>query len=307
MLKQLGCATTVVDARPIADPVVLLKRFKEIQVAILGKLVAPPDTYSILAPRILTFANALRQSGVKVLADFSDDGFQRSVRAPYFRGIANVADGVVASTDALADVLREETANPVFVITDPVEGHRGMPTLDVATITPDRPLRLLWYGHPTNLETLRLGVAQITQLANEIPVHMTIVTSRDSENDVRMIASNARFVPWTPTAVFAELRNCDVVFIPSDPATRRFAIKSPNRFTEAVWAGRFTVAHPVPSYENLAAYGWVGDDLGQGLAWMLSNPAAALERIRAGQACIEKEYTPEVVAERWKNTVLALV
>jgi len=81
-------------------------------------------------------------------------------------------------------------------------------------------------------------------------------------------------------------------------------VKSPNRFTESVWAGRFVVANSLPAYESLAGAGWVGEDLTDGVRWMLAGPQEALARIRAGQAQIEREYSPDAIAERWKAAIL---
>lgn len=146
-LRHLGFESNVVDASDRADPLKLVKRLNPVDVAIFGKLVAPPETFVVQAPRILELAHALQSRGVRVLADFSDDGFREPLRGPYFRGLANIADEVIASTDGLAAILREKTSVPVCVVTDPVEGQRGEPR-----VAPARPARLLWYGHPTNLE-----------------------------------------------------------------------------------------------------------------------------------------------------------
>ena len=60
------------------------------------------------------------------------------------------------------------------------------------------------------------------------------------------------------------------------------------------------IAHPLPAYDALSAYGWVGEDLASGVEWLLQNPSQALERVRAGQAKIEASFTPRAVAQQWK-------
>jgi hypothetical protein len=304
-LGNLGCDSIIIDATAGMDPLRLLKRIGRPDAAVFGKLVAPPHEFTLLAPKVLQLADTLARQGVRIVADFSDDGFREQVRRPYFRGLANSAHKVVASTEELAKVLRDETASAVRVVTDPVEGQRGSPV-----VSPGTPLRLLWYGHPTNLSTLSLGIPQLVAVANRVPIAITLITSAGRAAEVqvreagRLPQATCRLVPWTPSAVFDALKTCDAVLIPSDPDERRRAVKSPNRFLEAVWAGRFVVAHPLPSYLPLAAFGWVGDDIGEGLEWLLQNPAGALERIRAGQMAIEANYVPPAVAAQWKAAIL---
>jgi len=292
-LQDLDCESVVVDAAARTDYRAVLKRASQADVAVVGKLVAPPEQFVVHAPKILEFVQALRGAGVKVIADFSDDGFREPLRGPYFRGVANGADALIASTDGLAAILREETPARVSVITDPVEGVRGEPRV-APRVAPSSPLRLLWYGHPTNLDTLERGMKPLERI--DVPTAITVVTTPGAGAE----ALAARFVPWSTKAVFEELAACDAVLIPSDPGERRRAIKSPNRFTEAVWAGRFVIAHPLPAYDALSAYGWVGEDLASGVEWLLQNPSQALERVRAGQAKIEASFTPRAVAQQWK-------
>jgi hypothetical protein len=302
-LGELGFDSVVVDAGVLTDPSRLLKRVAQADAAIIGKLVAPPEQFVEQAPKILRFVQALSSGGVRVFADFSDDGFREPLRGPYFRGLANIADAVVASTEGLAAILREETAAAVHVVTDPVEGERREPAVREPGTA--RPLNLLWYGHPTNLDTLDLGIPQIAPLARRLPIAITLITAHDAGVEAGVVLAerlkmNCRFIPWSIGRVFGELRVCDAVVIPSDPLDRRRAIKSPNRFTEATWAGRFVVAHHLPAYEALAAYGWVGEDIGAGLEWMVQNPGEALDRIRAGQAAIDASFTPRAVARQWQ-------
>jgi glycosyltransferase involved in cell wall biosynthesis len=106
-------------------------------------------------------------------------------------------------------------------------------------------------------------------------------------------------------AVFQALRECDAVVIPSDPYDHRKKVKSPNRFTEALWAGRLVLAHPLPAYEQLADYGWVGEDLGEGLRWYAGNADAARRRIELGQAAVAERFTPQAVAAEWKSAIEA--
>jgi hypothetical protein len=264
---------------PGANRRTLLERFDGAKVVVFGKF---------FDPSAVELASALKARGIKVIADYSDDHFAHPVLGPAYRAVANTVDHVVASTPELAYVIKEQTSVSVSVITDPVEGERGDPRASAS-----KPPRLLWFGHPLNLDTLRFGLPQLADYS------LTLLTAPGAGAE----RLGHRFRAWSTTALFEELRDCDAVIIPSNPHDPRKAVKSPNRFTEALWAGRFVIAHPLPAYQPLAAFGWVGEDLGEGLAWLLEHPGKAIDRIRTGQDWIAKHCSPEAVGLAWKSAI----
>jgi hypothetical protein len=304
-LGAAGIESRVIHLNASANRSTLVARFEGADAVILGKLpeVEAVDRYA------LALVGELQARGTKVLADFSDDHFMHPTTGPVYRALANSVDRVTASTPVLAEVLAAHTAVPVSVITDPVEGQRGEPRTGPSA---GGPLPLLWFGHPTNLDTLKHGLRQLEPA--QIPYSLTLVTMPrvGGENIVREVSERwhgtgriCRLVPWSVAAVFQALRECDAVVIPSDPYDHRKKVKSPNRFTEALWAGRLVLAHPLPAYEQLADYGWVGEDLGEGLRWYAGNADAARRRIELGQAAVAERFTPQAVAAEWKSAIEA--
>jgi hypothetical protein len=265
----------------------LLERFAGAEAVVLGKVVDPS-----LGRVALEVLEQLRTTGVRVVVDFSDDHFDDAALGPIYRALASAADAVVAATPGLAETLRDHTAVPVTAITDPVEGKRGEARESVR-----RPPRLLWFGHPNNLRTLAFGMPQIERCCADAQV--TLMTAPGAETD----SPSVRVRAWSLEGLFEELRDCDAVIIPSDPHDPRKAVKSPNRFTESLWAGRFVLAHPLPSYQPLGPFGWVGEDLGEGLAWLLDNPGAAAARVRAGQAAVAERFSPQAIGRAWQSVL----
>ena len=270
---------------PGANRRTLLERFAGAEAAVFGKVFD-----AALGEPALELAAALRQRGVKVIADFSDDNFAHPGVGPLYRALASAADAVVASTPGLAAVLKKYTASPISVVTDPVEGVRGAPRA-----SPRSPPRLLWFGHPLNLDTLRHALPQLAGYP------LTVMSAAGAGAE----GLGERFRPWSTEALFEELAQCDAAVLPSIPEDPRKAVKSPNRFTEALWAGRFVLAHPLPAYEALAAFGWVGEDLGEGLAWLAAHFEQARERIRAGQDWIEQHCSRAAVGRAWQALIAA--
>jgi hypothetical protein len=305
-LAAAGLECKVVHLNASAKRSTLLDRFEGSHAVVLGKLLS----FDAVARFTLELVAELRARGVKVLADFSDDHFMHPKTGPVYRALANAVDRVTVSTPGLGEVLAANSASPVSVITDPVEGQRGEPRAQ--PLSAGRPMSLLWFGHPSNLDTLKHALRQLEPA--KLPYSLTLVTTprAGGEAIVREVSAQwqgtgrtCRLVPWSVAAVFQALRECDAVVIPSDPYDYRKQVKSPNRFTESVWAGRFVLAHPLPAYEALADYGWVGEDLGEGLRWYAQSPEAARKRIEQGQAAIAERFTPQAVAAEWQAAIAA--
>jgi hypothetical protein len=273
----------------------LLERFSGAAAVVLGKLLAPPAQYERFAGEALELVGELRSRGVAVLADYSDDLFSDPLQGAAQRALANAVDLMTASTPQLAEVLRAQSPVPVRVITDPVEGERAE-----LRVSPRAPHALLWFGHPVNLDTLAHGLPQLARA--KIAHSLILLTAPGAGAET---IPGCTFRPWSPAALSEELARCDAVIIPSNPHDPRKAVKSPNRFTESVWAGRFVIAHALPAYEALAAYGWVGEDLGEGLRWYAGHPDEARQRIAAGQAVVAERFTPQAVAREWSAAIRA--
>ena len=80
------------------------------------------------------------------------------------------------------------------------------------------------------------------------------------------------------------------------------AAKSGNRLIEAVRAGKFVVAEPLPAYEEFAEWMWVGD-LREGVEWALGNEKECLKRVRKAQKYVQKHYSMEVIGPKWLEAV----
>lgn len=316
-LARLDCESKVTHVGLQANRRTMLQRFDGADAVILGKLTTRPIEFEHVAKQAFELVAALKARGVKVIADFSDDNFAHPQVGPFHHSLANAVDALIASTTELANVLGAITSAPVAVVTDPVEGRRGEPYVhNKSGVMPRGPLRLLWYGHHRNLDTLQVGMPQLEGIASATPFSLVLIStpSKGAENIAaqatgawRSRGSECLFRPWSNYAVFAALRECGAVIIPSNPHDPRKIVKSPNRFTEAIWAGRFVVAHPLPSYDALAEFGWVGENLADGLTWLEDHPHQAVERIRAGQAVIAERFTPATIAALWKNAVLKVL
>lgn len=301
---------------------------------IVSKLISPDaeifEPLALLTRKIVQTAKA---AGCKAIADISDDHFSHPMAGGYFRALVNEVDCNIASTPKMAEIVRRHTQRPVFVIGDPYEGIRGLiefkPPKAMANgllarvfhniVAGRKPqhLRLLWFGHGSNVGSIIDLLPDIGSLTTLCAVEIHLVTSPHPViaqlcaefNENYAPACTLRFSEWSTDATWQALRDCDMVVIPIQKTDPSKLVKSPNRVVEAIWAGRFVVANPIPAYQAFGDFTWLGNDIVDGIRWALEHPGEVKRRIAAGQEYVEKTCSPEVIARQWDtvlNTVLQM-
>lgn len=252
----------------------------------------------------------------RLFADLSDDyesyteTFRTPVLSQYQRLLVKHCV-LVVPTKAFADRLAARGARRVKVIGDPYEAKSSRPPRGFSNGV----LRLCWFGNlgPQNEDFLK---RQFTALASTLKSHsvaLEMVTDVIAAQTVREIgqltAAQSRtfgvtFVQWSLESVEAALERADLVLLPHDPEAPWNHVKSHNRLVAAIRAGRFAIAAPIPSYQELAAYAWLGNSLHDGIQWALAHPSEVTERILAGQAYIESRYSPATIGQKWLRTLI---
>lgn len=321
-LGQLGYRVNLLQLAPEDHVENVVPRLTG-EVVIISKPPLDAETIEKTARLTQQLVQAVQADCRKVVADLSDDHFFRPVFGEYFRALVNEVDLNVASTPMMAEIVRGHTQRPVFVAGDPYEGVRGTvefrpPSARAQSLlgkvfenvlggSSRRPLRLLWFGHGSNVGSIAGLLPELPRLVARctVEVHLVTVQHPDVErlctsfNEDYAPACTVRLSPWTLDTTWQALRDCDMVIIPirmDDPSK---LVKSPNRLVESVWAGRFVVANPIPSYQEFGDFAWVGEDIVSGIEWALDHPAEVRRRIAAGQAYIEKNFSPAAIARQW--------
>lgn len=227
---------------------------------------------------------------------------------PYYEAIFPAADAIVASNSILESILARQVRRdiPTFVIPDGAENEREPARFDPEPDT----IRLLWFGYPNNLPTLRHEMARWASLARQLNVQLSIVTAW-SDARRRMFAEaragiSIRFVDWSPSAMRDELRFCDIVIVPSDMSASR-VIKSANRLITGLWAGRYVVAFPLPSYHPFAPFAGIDTDLVSAIRWALANKGAIAPRIERGQEFIARNFGATAIGDVWEAALTRLI
>jgi hypothetical protein len=231
----------------------------------------------------LDVAIACRQLGQRVIFDVCDNHFETEHKAHY-KAMIELADTVTASTEAMADIIKEETGREAVVIPDPYEYPEREPH------KPGEPLKLLWYGHPSNLDSL---IKHWGDIKGELAL---IVTGAEADRVLKI-----PFTVWSPEAMQAAFDDADCVFIPSIDSPRK-VVKSTNRMVEAIRQGKFVIANPIPAYEQFKDWMWIGD-IKEGIAWVKNHRDEIPSRIAAAQAYVRDVYDPENIAQLWEEVL----
>jgi glycosyltransferase involved in cell wall biosynthesis len=262
-------------------------------------------------PIVDLFDRALA-AGVPTLFDICDPRFDPGAETGRRNGkMLRAADRVITSTPALAEVLRTMGGRDIRVITDPYEGPRGEPAWRPS---PDR-LKVLWFGHPSNLDTTDRLVEELGTIGRERPIQLTLITGaapdllkRCKELNQRWRHALAlRYEEWSPGVLWAALAATDLVVIPSLADSPAKIVKSPNRMVEGLWAGRCVVANPLPAYLPFAPWAFVDDTIRGGLQRALAEQDRIVDRVRAAQAYIADAHSPERIGEEWELAIAGTV
>ena len=202
--------------------------------------------------------------------DLCDDWFGREHDAHYRRMCGECE--VVVSSVRLREIVLEQTGRCATYIPEPYELSEG--TVREPRSSPV----VLWFGHSSNLPTLKPYF--------DIP-KLLICTN----------AVGKGIVPYSPRTLAQCLDACDVVIIPQDKDW-----KSANRMVESLRAGRFVVAADIPAYRG---FGQFLGDIREGLEWVSRNAGNIMERITFGRDVISS-FSPEAIGRTWSDYISAV-
>ena len=293
-------------------------------VVVMGKFLpgSDPRVYQALSVRVLERVRSLASCGTRVVADFNDDHFDHPLLGSHWRGLAQAVQIIVAGSEAMAQRVRQFTAARIEVVGDPVSSPRFEPR----TLSPPssagarwlhkllpagggsaRRINLLWYGHPVNWPAMAAWLPALASVTAQQPILLWVVTQELPQIQAALDDVNARhgpallaeLVPWDETTQWSLLEQCDAVLIPSDPQDPRKAVKTANRLTDALHAGRYVIASPLPAYQPWAGYADLSDQPAAALARLMADPVAVHAKLDAGQKAVASACDAAAIARQW--------
>ncbi|NQU60867.1 MAG: hypothetical protein HQ512_07025 [Rhodospirillales bacterium] len=253
--------------------------------------------------RFVDLAHAAKLMGIKTIATVVDWHFDKDFNLALFKSV----DLLVAQTAEMAAVTQEMVGRGAVIVEEPYEGRRNPPRFK-----PGETLNLLWYGSNHNLDGLKLGLRQIGTLPG-YRFRLTVICE-EKEHAQKVIDELTAWKShltcgvgnWSPELQDQVLEETDIVLIPNAMSPQK-RVKGHNRLVAAIHGGRLALASPLPQYLELEDYCWCGENMVDGIVWALENSVDIENRIEKGQVYIDGRFSPQVVAQRWRDTVKALV
>lgn len=214
----------------------------------------------------LHIARTAKDAGKKIVVDFCDDHFDWDL----YQQMPLLADVIVCPTAAMQEIIRKEFGKMAVVIDDPHEFEQETPHCAGTN--------LLWFGHASNLHSLRRIRDKLTPY------------------DLRIVSNSEGCMPWSLDAMRAHFKWADIFVL---PATKDY--KSCNRAVEAIRQGCFVVAESHPSLVDIPGI-YIGD-IDEGIEWAKLHPLTANQRTKEAQKYVAKRFAPKTVASAWRQII----
>lgn len=294
---------------------------------VIGKLLpssSEPD-FRRLSEHVLAQAEQAQKDGVVVVADFNDDHFQHPLLGPHWQRAAGLARLCVVGSEAMGATLRRYADRPTQTVADPVGSPRREPRVfrKAAGVAKwltgalpgqsPRRLKFAWYGNPVNWPAMQRWADQLAELGSEQPWILWVVTRPLPAIEAFIAEFNRRhapsalleLVPWDEESQWAVVNDADIVLIPSNPDDPKKAVKTSNRLTDALHAGRYVIASALPAYQPYAEFVALTEAPLEAAQDYLTRPDAALRAIVQGQGAAIAKCSPQAIAESWHQAFTA--
>jgi hypothetical protein len=207
-------------------------------------------------------------------ADLSDDyvALGKQLGEPFLAEYQKTVGGLcslIVPCTALSRSLARYAKRGITVIEDPYESPSERPV----RVAPSTPMRLAWFGNlgAVNQPWLEQAFGRIASSLADMAIRLEVVAS-DKVRE-RVLAMGERLRSRHPG------------------------------FELSFTAWSLAVASPIPAYQELAQYGWVGTDLGEGLRWAIAHRGDAARRVTEGQRYVETRFAPEAIGRKWAEVL----
>lgn len=140
-------------------------------------------------------------------------------------------------------------------------------------------------------------IAYVTEAENDLS------TEFKKSNQVHRHRLTLRYAKWSTDCLWRSLQEADLVVIPQVMNDKTRNAKSSNRLVESMWAGRFVVANPIPSYQEFGDWAILDERISDGLSLALTRQESLTKRIVEAQGHIETNYSIRAIGARWESAL----
>lgn len=298
-------------------------------VLIIGKLlpnshIFESSEFQSMADHVLKQIENAKAKGIVVIADFNDYHFHHPIKGVYWSSLAKSVDYCIAGTKPMANLLRQFTSAPIRVITDPIaapfypakvfEEKKGIKRKisNLIGAPSQNVLKLIWYGNLSNWPAMEQWVNVLSSFQKEQFWLLHVVTKPHPEvldfiekfNSKNNHQFTIKFEEWSERRQWELVEDADIVLIPSDVNHRANIVKTSNRLTDALYAGRYVIASPLPSYLPYSEVVSLTNDPRSAINNYIKSPNDALKKIKKGQKMVSKQLNSVEIAGLWIDAIL---
>lgn len=246
------------------------------------------------------------ESDVLIALDYTDNHLEfESSMTPFYQRIFPLVDFYISPTIYLSESLNRRKARPTFIVDDGLE----YPCIGPRTLKSNQRLRILWFGHESNLHYL-------VELLNS-PI------LRDNSYDIMIVSgpkapqllsktkldknfqSKIFYTPWSVETLARVSESCQLCVIPSNPYDPRKAGASSNRLLTALALGLPTAADCIDSYKRFKDF--FVDIRGPQFKELLENSTRFHPTVREAQKTILPQFHTETIGKRWVQCIDSII
>jgi hypothetical protein len=238
----------------------------------------------------------------QIFLDYTDHhlGFN-SPMTSFYEAAIQLVNGCIVPSASMASILMQFWKGPISIIEDPIEIECLAPK-EVSK----KPITLLWFGHPTNIDFLIKFIAtgfiegdniNFIVLSNEAGLNYFANSNLSSKANIEF-----NLAIWSPENMIEAAKVADMCIIPSDLSDFKKMGASSNRLITALGLGLPTAADNLPSYQEFAEY--YCDLYGNNFRDILDDPAKYRSRVTKAQIELIPRFSINKIEQDWKFFLL---
>ena len=254
---------------------------------------------------IIELAKEAKILGIKVISIFDDWHFENNNHETLKRSqinleLAKLSEISLTKTKSASDLICKNINITPKIIPDCIRYK----SLEVVSNF-DYPFNISWFGNYTNHKTIIKGINELVNSKHKFKLQIISNKLDQLKLSLNNINKNIPidYIEWS-LDLSQHIINSNIIIIPL-LNNNKSLVKSSNRIVDSLNMGRFVIISDNEQFKEFKEYCFFGD-IGQGLNWLKNNDIIANKMIKSGQNYVVKNYSLQIIADKWKSIINSL-